>query len=196
MSYNKYKEIKNWARVAVSLIYWAASMIFFVVGFSFSNPIVIFGKDVSVPLAVALSIANTIIQISGNGDEDKDLIDNVIWFASYILGISTNYIGLTMLLNMNDPNLERVIAGSLGTMIEVLPERMLVKFLKEVKFKVKLQPKNAKPGKFHRPPQSKPAGFGVQLDEEMMAKIRGNRPTEKLNNRVAPMYHNLRTEEE
>jgi len=196
MNYNKYKEIKNWARVAVSLIYWAASMIFFVVGFSFSNPIVIFGKDVSVPLAVALSIANTIIQISGNGDEDKDLIDNVIWFASYVLGVSTNYIGLTMLLNMNDPNLERVIAGSLGTMIEVLPERMLVKFLKEVKFKVKSQPKNAKPGKFHRPSQNKPAGFGVQLNEEMMAKIRGNRPAEKPNNRIAPMYHNLRTEEE
>lgn len=137
MYYESYRKSKPWARLVAALIYWAASMIFFVVGFSFSNPIVIFGYDISVPLAVALSITNTIIQISGNDDDRMDAIDRMVWIASYVLGISTNYIGLTMLLNMSDPNLENIIAFCLGVMIEVLPERMLIKFLKELKPKQK-----------------------------------------------------------
>lgn len=175
---NEYKLIKNWSRLVVSLIYWAASMIFFVVGFSFSNPIVIFGTDISVPLAVALSLANTVIQVSGNGDDDKDWIDNVIWIASYALGISTNYIGLTMLLNMGDPKLEMIVSASLGTMIEILPERMLVKFLKEYKPFKKSNPVKTPQGKFNRPAQSNARPqFGKQITPDMLASIKpGGKP--------------------
>lgn len=137
--YQQYKERKSYMRLVAAVVYWVASMIFFIIGFSFSNPIVIFGKDISVPLAVALSLVNTIIQVSGNDDDKMDFIDKVVWVASYVLGIVTNYIGLLAFLNMADGNLEKLIAASLGTMIEILPERMLIKFLKEFKKNPKQQ---------------------------------------------------------
>jgi len=107
-------------------------MLFFMVGLSFKNPIVVFGIDFSLWIAVALSISNTIIQIIGNDQEQEGLGMAlwVGWIGSYCLGIGTNVVGLLAVLSIENVYLEWIIAIGLGTMIEVLPEKLVVVFLK------------------------------------------------------------------
>ena len=83
-------------------------------------------------IAIALTVSNTIIQIIGN-EQEAEGMGVALWFgwiASYILGIGTNIVGLISILDIANTNLEWGIAFGLGTIIEVLPERLLVLFLK------------------------------------------------------------------
>lgn len=83
-------------------------------------------------IAISLTISNTIIQIIGNEQETEGM-GVALWFgwiASYVLGIGTNIVGLLSILAIENTNLEWGIAFGLGTIIEVLPERLLVLFLK------------------------------------------------------------------
>jgi hypothetical protein len=107
-------------------------MIFFIVGLQFKNPVIIAGKDVSMAIAVSLSISNTIIQIIGN-DQEQDSMGFAMWLGwigSYALGIGTNTVGLVSILGIENVYIEWTIALGLGTVIEVMPERLLVEFLK------------------------------------------------------------------
>lgn len=135
--YDWWKDNKPLLSLIPALVFWVVSMIFFVVGLSFKNPIVMFGKDLSLAIAVSLSISNTIIQIIGNEQEQEGLglALWVGWVGSYALGIGTNVVGLLSILSIENVILEWVIAVGLGTMIEVLPERLLVQFLKTFKEK-------------------------------------------------------------
>ena len=132
-NYDKYKAFKPYLGLFVALIFWSASFIFFIVGMSFDTELVVFGKNIITAVSVALALAITIIQVAGNGDKDIEGLDLVVWLASYALGIGTNVYGLSVVLNMNNPNLEWLVAISLGIIIEVSPERQLVKFLKGAK---------------------------------------------------------------
>ena len=136
---NKYYEWWKRNKPAMSLIpalvFWVVSMIFFVVGLSFKNPIILFGTDLSLGIAVSLSISNTVIQIIGNEQEQEGLglALWIGWLGSYALGIGTNIVGLLSILSIENSMLEWIIAIGLGSMIEVLPERLLVQFLKTFK---------------------------------------------------------------
>lgn len=115
-----------------AVVFWLVSMIFFVVGLKFSNPIFILGWDASMAISISLTISNTIIQIIGN-EQEAEGMGVALWFgwiASYVLGIGTNIVGLLSILAIENTNLEWGIAFGLGTIIEVLPERLLVLFLK------------------------------------------------------------------
>lgn len=136
MSDNKYYEMWKRQKPLLSLvpaiIFWFVSMVFFVFGLSFKNPIVLLGADLTTFIAISLSVSNTIIQVIGNDQEAEGLGVALMlgWMASYALGIGTNVVGLLSVLSIADSRLEWVIAIGLGTMIEVLPERLLVQFLK------------------------------------------------------------------
>lgn len=122
--------------LAPALIFWVVSMLCFVFGLSFKNPIgySLLGWDVSMWVAVGLSIGNTVIQIIGN-DQEREKMGSVMyvgWMASYILGIGSNVNTLLGILNIDNVYLEWTIALSLGSMIEVMPERLLVTFLKSL----------------------------------------------------------------
>jgi hypothetical protein len=119
-----------------ALILWVVSVLCFVFGLSFKNPIgyTIQGMDVSMMVALALSLANTIIQLIGNGKDPKDM-DTVFmagWYASYVLGISSNINALLQILDMGNTALEWGVAASLGTMIEVMPEKLIIIWLKNL----------------------------------------------------------------
>lgn len=133
-----------------AIIFWAVSVIFFMVGLNFKNPIIVGGIEVSKYIAIALSISNTIIQIIGNEQEQEGLGMAlwIGWIGSYALGIGTNVVGLLSILAINNVILEWVIAVGLGTMIEVLPEKLVVQFLKTVqpsKGKSKYPPQQSRP---------------------------------------------------
>jgi len=123
-----------------ALIMWAVSVLCFVFGLSFKNPVgyVLGGLDVSVWVAFALSLANTIIQLIGNGKKMNEMDDvfKAGWIASYALGIASNVNALLNILGMGNVFLEWVVALSLGTMIEVMPEKLIVMWLKSIPEKV------------------------------------------------------------
>ena len=137
---NKYyiwwKENKPTLSLVPAIVFWLVSMVFFIIGLNFKNPIVLFGVDLSLAIAIALSISNTIIQIIGNEQEAEGLglALWIGWLGSYALGIGTNVAGLLSILSIDNTILEWTIAIGLGTMIEVLPERLIVQFLQTVKF--------------------------------------------------------------
>jgi hypothetical protein len=130
-----------------ALIMWTVSVLCFVFGLSFKNPVgyVLGGMDVSMWVAFSLSLANTIIQLIGNGKKmsEMDEVFKAGWIASYALGIASNVNALLNILGMGNVFLEWVVALSLGTMIEVMPEKLIVMWLKSIPEKV-AQPSNNK----------------------------------------------------
>jgi hypothetical protein len=133
---NKYyiwwKQNKLLLSLIPAAVFWAVSMVFFVVGLQFKNPVVMAGKDLSMAIAISLSVSNTIIQIIGN-DQEQDEMGFAMWLGwigSYVLGIGTNTVGLVSILGIENVYIEWSIALGLGTVIEVMPERLLVQFLK------------------------------------------------------------------
>lgn len=132
--YRWWKENKLFLSLVPAIVFWLVSMVFFVVGLKFKNGIVFGGIDFSSAIAISLSLSNTIIQIIGN-DQEEDLGTAMWlgWIGSYLLGIGTNVVGLTSILDISNPYIEYSIAIGLGTVIEVMPERLLVAFLKGFK---------------------------------------------------------------
>lgn len=131
--YSEWKKIKKLLSLVPMIVFWLASMVFFVVGMSFDNPMIIFRRDVSMAIAVGLALSITAIQVIGNDNDDMDSTTRVIWIASYVLGIGTNIYGLSIVLSISNPLLEWVVCTSLGVMIEVSPEKFFVQFLRGLK---------------------------------------------------------------
>jgi len=189
--YDYYKSFKPWLGLIVALIFWSASFIFFIVGMSFDTQLILFGKNIILYVAIALALANTIIQIAGNGSDDMEGIDLVTWLASYALGIGTNVYGLLVVLNMKSSTLEWVVATALGVMIEVSPERQLVKFLKGLKRPSQVQKK--KPSRPHNnpyrpnpaPQQPRPSIAPSTLQKRPKVQV----PNAHGNRRNEPVYH-------
>lgn len=151
MSLKWWNTNKMWLAPVAALIMWTVSVLCFVFGLSFKNPMgVMLGKfDVSILIAFSLSIANTIIQLIGNGKDPKDMdsVFQVGWVASYVLGIASNVNALLGILGMGNLLLEWLVALSLGTMIEVMPEKLIVIWLKTLNSQPKPQQNNNQPKK-------------------------------------------------
>lgn len=130
--YRWWKENKLFLALFPAFVFWVVSMIFFVVGLKFNTPVVFFGADLSITIAIALSLSNTVIQIIGNEQDPEEIGLSlwIMWIGSYLLGIGTNVATLLTLLGVDNIYLEWFIAIGLGTVIEVAPERLLVMFLK------------------------------------------------------------------
>lgn len=119
--------------LAPAVIFWLVSMACFVFGLSFKNPlgVTVGGMDISLTIAIALSLANTFVQIVGN-DQKKEEMDTLFyfgWMASYLLGIGSNVNTLLGILGFSNIYIEWAVCLGLGTMIEVLPEKLFVQFL-------------------------------------------------------------------
>lgn len=142
-----------------ALIFWVVSGICFVFGLSFENPIGVSlaGLDLMIWVAIGLSIANTVIQIIGNDQDDISTVLFVGWMASYALGIGSNVNTLLSVLHVDSVFLEWTICIALGAMIEVLPEKLLVIFLKSIENKSRFIQKPHRKTEY-RPnfPQNKP----------------------------------------
>jgi hypothetical protein len=143
--YEWWRKNKPMFSLVPAIIFWVTSVIFFVVGMSFDNPMLLFGTDVSMYIAIALSLAITFIQILGNDASDMDFIEKVVWLASYALGIATNVYGLMTVLQFTNHSLEVITSVSLGIIIEVSPERFLIRFLKSMRPIVRVKKKKSNP---------------------------------------------------
>lgn len=132
--------IKNKDKLGLvpALVFWIVSILCFVFGLAFENPtgISIGGMDLSLVIAFSLGLANTIIQIVGN-DSSKDDMGTVMWLgwiASYMFGIGSNVNFLYTTINLSVPVLKILVCVGLGAMIEIMPERLFVTFLKSLTF--------------------------------------------------------------
>ena len=129
---------KDWIGVPAAIIFWVASLICFVFGLSFKTGTGIYFPgtlvDITLLFSFGLGIANTIIQIVGNDTEREDLgmALFLMWGASYMLGVGSNVNFLNGVVGLNNPLLQFLVCWGLGIMIEVAPERLLVKFLRAV----------------------------------------------------------------
>lgn len=178
-TWNKYK---MWLAPFVAIFLWLISVICFVYGLSFKNPILIMTKDVSLFIAFGLSLSNTAIQVLGNGMKlESDNTDGVffwIWIASYALGISSNTNTLLQVLGIESKVLEWIIAIALGAIIEIAPEKMIIMWLRSFKPEKKqtFQPYSYKPqnqqsqGKKHN-------GGGFQRRQELERNYPKNTPS-------------------
>lgn len=162
MSVKWWNENKMWLAPVAAGIMWAVSVLCFVFGLSFKNPmgVMVANTDVSIFIAFALSIANTIIQLIGNGQdfEKMDGVFRVGWYSSYVLGIASNVNALLGILGISNVFLEWAVALSLGSMIEIMPEKLIVVWLKSIPAKsVQMQQKQDNNQKSKYVPQNKPA---------------------------------------
>lgn len=144
--------------LAPALIFWLVSMACFVFGLSFKNPlgVRISGIDLSIIIAMALSLANTFVQVVGN-DQDPNEMDTLFkfgWWGSYALGIGSNVNTLVGIIGISNGWVLYPICIGLGTMIEVLPEKLLVQFLQSVTIKEKKA--QATKSSYNNVPQSIP----------------------------------------
>lgn len=115
-----------------SAVLWAISVVCFVFGLKFDSPMIAFGYNIGTIIAFALAMCNTIIQLIGNGMEFRrdDGVFRAIWIASYVLGISSNTNTLMQLVGMSSWWLEWAVSLSLGTIIEIAPEKLIILYLR------------------------------------------------------------------
>lgn len=130
--------IKPIVMILAAMATWVVSMIFFVVGFSFGSQMYFGNYDVAFPLAITTGLILTAIELAWN-EEKEDILDWAIWLFAYGLGIASNYYGLTLILGMADPNVEKIIAGLLGALIEIAPERMLIRGMRNLNIHIDLR---------------------------------------------------------
>lgn len=128
---------KDWIGLAASPVFWIASLICFVLGLSFKTTdysVMIPGTSISLVLlfSIGIGFANTAIQIVGNDTDKEDLGMALVlmWGASYLIGIGSNVNFLYSVIALSNPLLQAMVCYGLGIMIEVAPERLLVKFLR------------------------------------------------------------------
>lgn len=185
--YEWWKSNKPLMALFPAIVFWFSSMMFFMVGLRFDNSLLILGWNASTTVAILLTLANTFIQIIGNEMEPEGMGTAlwIGWIASYALGIGTNIVGLRMVLAIDNVNLEWLIACGLGTLIEVMPERLLVLFLKTWSGLEKKPKSSPKP--FYRP------GSPVMknIPQNTPSPWRGSRPNpkSKSKNFPTPTYH-------
>jgi len=129
---------KEWLGIPAAFIFWIASIFCFVLGLAFksSTGFVIPGVgDVALLFSFGLGIANTIVQIIGN-DYSKEELGMVLflgWIGSYMLGIGSNVNYLYSIIDISNIFLKFMVCFGLGTMIEVVPERLVVRFLRKAR---------------------------------------------------------------
>lgn len=128
---------KDWVGLSAAPVFWIASLICFVLGLAFKGdgvyvPGIPF--DLSILFSLGLGFANTAVQIVGN-DTDRDELGMALllmWVGSYMLGIGSNVNFLYQKIGLDSPILQFLVCWGLGVMIEVAPERLLVKFLRAI----------------------------------------------------------------
>lgn len=110
-----------------SIIFWVASIIFFIRGLSFGDT-----TGWMMYIAFALAIANTAIQVIGNDStiEEIGIVLFLGWLASYVLGVSSNVNSLLQIIHIDNDILHWSVCVALGAMVEFLPERFWVLFWK------------------------------------------------------------------
>lgn len=129
---------KEWIGLLAAPVFWVASLVCFVLGLAFKQDTGIFISGISVDLTLLFSIglgfANTAIQIVGNDTDKEDMGISLwlMWIASYMLGIGSNVNFLNQRVGLDSPILQGLVCWGLGVMIEVAPERLLVKFLRAI----------------------------------------------------------------
>ena len=188
MSIKWWNENKMWLAPVAAGIMWAVSVLCFVFGLSFKNPmgVVVGSTDISIWIAFALSVANTIIQLIGNGQdfEKMDGVFRIGWYSSYVLGIASNVNALLGILGINNIMLEWAVALSLGSMIEIMPEKLIVVWLKTVPAKP-TQPQN-NTAKQNKPNPNNP----YRINPQMQQRLSKNMPVGAVANRQPmPVAH-------
>lgn len=135
MTLKQWNELKSWMAPITALILWVISVICFVFGLSFKDPIMVAGYDLTLYIAFAIAMCNTFIQLIGNGNTEKDEsgVFTWIWRASYLLGIASNSNALLQMIGISSPILEWSVALSLGAIIEIAPEKLIMIWLKSIR---------------------------------------------------------------
>lgn len=129
---------KDWIGLSAAPVFWVASIICFVLGLAFKQDTGVFivgiPFNLTMVFSIGLGLANTAIQIVGNDTDREDMGMSLwlMWIASYMLGIGSNVNFLYSKIGLSSPILQFLVCWGLGVMIEVAPERLLVKFLRAI----------------------------------------------------------------
>lgn len=188
---------KEWISLPAAFIFWIASLICFIFGLAFKTDVGIYLPGIPINLTLLFSLglgfANTAIQIVGNDTDKEDLGMALwlMWIASYMLGIGSNVNFLYQKIGLSNIFLQFLVCWGLGVMIEVAPERLLVKFLRAIGVlgDVKsIQPQtNRLPNnltQYQTQPQNRGGQDRNQRHEEMRRQSQSQN-----RQRVEPTYH-------
>lgn len=129
---------KEWIGLPAAGVFWVASLICFIFGLAFKSGEGIYLPGIPLNLemlfSIGLGLANTAIQIVGNDTDKEDLglALWIMWIGSYLLGVGSNVNYLYQKIGLDSWVLQAMVCWGLGVMIEVAPERLLVKFLRAI----------------------------------------------------------------
>lgn len=194
---------KEWIGLPAALVFWVASIICFVLGLAFKTGFGIYIPGVPIInlemlFSLGLGFANTAIQIVGNDTEREDLGISLwlMWVASYMLGIGSNVNFLNQKIGLDLPLLQFLVIWGLGIMIEVAPERLLVRWLRAVGILetgiVHTQQQPQRQSQQRQPPRE-------QRHEQMRRGAQSQSPSmqntgqQSVRNRMSPNLINTRT---
>lgn len=167
---------KEWIGLSAAPVFWLASLVCFALGLAFKvgSGIYIPGTmvDVTFLFSIGLGFANTSIQIVGNDTEKEDLGIALLlmWGASYMLGVGSNVNFLYSIIGLSNGLLQFLVCWGLGIMIEVAPERLLVRFLRSVNILRDNKQTHQPTQKQQATPQSQPTR--EQRHEQMRGRSR------------------------
>jgi hypothetical protein len=137
-------EYKHTLGLFSAIIFWSISLFCFVFGLAFTSSFgfSFMGIDFMFYFTILLGLANTAVQIIGN-DQTKEELGLVLffaWIASYMFGIGSNVNFLYQKIMIDVPFLKFLVCGGLGAMIEIIPERLFVRYVRYIVQKNGSQP--------------------------------------------------------
>ncbi len=174
LTIGKWNKNKMIVAPIAAVLLWLVSMICFVFGLSFNQPLTVFGVDMGFWIALIMALCNTAIQLTGNDMkfEDKDWVFLWVWRASYVLGIASNVNTLLKVLGMENWYLEFAVALSFGTIIEVAPEKLIIMWLRQMTKNAEYAPKP----NFQPKPQSPQHVLHQPITSNPNYQVRKNEP--------------------
>lgn len=137
-----WNEVKPVFMIVGAIIIWVISFILFIVGLRFNQALMVWGRDLTIPVSAGIATVITIVEMSlvdSVLDDEKDWILIGIGIACYILGITVGYLALMSLLSLADPRLQKVVSITLAFIFEVGPERLLLAGLRRLNISFNLR---------------------------------------------------------
>ena len=196
---------KDWVGLSAAPVFWVASLICFVLGLAFKGDGVFLPGipfDLSILFSLGLGFANTAVQIVGNDTDRGDLGMALLlmWVASYMLGIGSNVNFLYQKIGLDSQILQFLVCWGLGVMIEVAPERLLVKFLRAIgvlgnikSFQPQIQTPRPQPNltQYQNIPRQVEGQNRNQRHEEFRQQARPALSQSRPKNIMEPQYHSV-----
>lgn len=118
----------RWCGIGASIVVLMISIFFSSWGFSFDMK----NYDWAIWVSATLGAVITVIELNGYKTEKRDTAFTVIWILAYVYGVYTNIVGLIQIRGGATEIGDYILPVIVGAFIEVVPEKLFIKSLREL----------------------------------------------------------------